>query len=583
VGTLLRRHSLGLAVVAVLLPLLVAAVHAVQTSWQPTGDYGLIELHAMDVPANLPLFGVYSRFGFHHPGPLLFVLLAGPVRLFGSTGLLLGAALVNAAAVVGAVIVLRRRGGIPLLVIGTLGLVLLELAASGQLTDPWNPFVPMFPFVLAILLAWSVWERDWWAFPVLAGVLSLCVQAHLGYLLLAGWLAVVAVVALARAWSSLGPRRRETTMMLWVTLAVVLVLWSPVLWDLANNDPANLRTVGDYLLHRSGPRIGWSGATRLLGRELGLLPPAIGGAEPHDPDTDAVTLGSPVAIVPMVVVLAVAAAIAGRRRDRAPLRLLVVTGGGLVVGWVSIAQFEGAPFAYVLRWIWPLVAMALVAAAWSFQRAGAEALARRRADLGAGPGADGGADRPLEVAGSVGLVGVLALVAVVAVSAAVGAGRSTLPAHRFSTAVGAVAGPAADALHGRGVVLMTHQAGTWAEEENGMVAELRQRGIDVFVPDIEGFTYGATRTIGDRQVDAVLVVAVDGERRARRAGALPEGSVLLASYDPLSPDERRAVDAEAERAGVSADQEEYDARFSDVPRAVDVYLDPPRSLERAGR
>ena len=147
--SLLRRHSLALAVVVVLLPMLAAVVHAVRTPWRPTGDYGLIALHAMDVPADMPLFGVYSRFGFHHPGPLLFTLLAAPVRLFGSTGLLLGAALINAAALVGAVIVLRRRGGIPLLVIGTLGLVLLELAASGQLTDPWNPFVPMFPFALA--------------------------------------------------------------------------------------------------------------------------------------------------------------------------------------------------------------------------------------------------------------------------------------------------------------------------------------------------------------------------------------------------------------------------------------------------
>ena len=169
-----------------------------------------------------------------------------------------------------------------------------------------------------------------------------------------------------------------------------------------------------------------------------------------------------------------------------------------------------------------------------------------------------------------------------AVSAAVGAGGSKLPAHRFSTAVDAVAGPVADALRGRGVVLMTHQAGTWAEEENGMAAELRRRGIDVFVPDSEGFTYGDVRTIGDRQVDAVLVIAVDGQRRARRAGQAPEGSVLLASFDPLSPEERRAADAEAERLGLSADQEQYDAGFSDVPRAVDVYLDPPSALEPSG-
>ena len=186
------RTHLAAAVVAVSVPLVAATINALRSPWRPTGDFGLIALQTMDVPGDLPLYGVYSRFGFHHPGPALFLVYSLPSRLLGPSGLLVAAALVNLAAVVAAVALFQRRGGTTLLVLGALGVVTLELAAAAQLADPWNAWVPMFPFVVAILLAWSVWERDWWALPALVVVLSFIVQAHLGYLALAGWLAVVA-------------------------------------------------------------------------------------------------------------------------------------------------------------------------------------------------------------------------------------------------------------------------------------------------------------------------------------------------------------------------------------------------------
>ncbi|MGZ4715302.1 MAG: hypothetical protein ACXWCB_01235, partial [Acidimicrobiales bacterium] len=189
------RRRLAAALVAVTLPLLAAVVNALRTPWRPPSDYALIALRTMDVPGHLPLDGVYSRFGFHHPGPALFLLYAVPDRLLGPTGLLVAAALINGAALAAAVVLLQRRGGAALLAIGTLGLVTLELAAAEQLADPWNPWVPMFPFALAILLAWSVWERDWWALPALVAVASFVLQAHLGYLVLTAWLLGTALAA----------------------------------------------------------------------------------------------------------------------------------------------------------------------------------------------------------------------------------------------------------------------------------------------------------------------------------------------------------------------------------------------------
>src|SRR5204862_6169334 len=46
--------------------------------------------------------------------------------------------------------------------------------------DIWNPSVTLLPFVLVLLLAWSVACRDWWAAPWLAFVASFAVQTHVG-------------------------------------------------------------------------------------------------------------------------------------------------------------------------------------------------------------------------------------------------------------------------------------------------------------------------------------------------------------------------------------------------------------------
>ena len=141
----------------------------------------------------------------------------------------------------------------------------------------------------------------------------------------------------------------------------------------------------------------------------------------------------------------------------------------------------------------------------------------------------------------------------------------------------------------RGTVLLEHQDDTWGEEEAGLVAELWRQGVPLYVTDARGFDFGEARTIGDRPVDGVLVVAIGAERAARRAGDLPPGSMLVASYDPLDPDERTDADALSRRAadefdavatGTSVTDPMTDAergRLTDYTargRATDVYLDP---------
>jgi hypothetical protein len=74
------------------------------------GDIALIDLGARDAWRGHQLLGPYSRFGWHHPGPVLFYLMALPGRLMGNgPGINLAAVLINAAAAVAAVALVWRR------------------------------------------------------------------------------------------------------------------------------------------------------------------------------------------------------------------------------------------------------------------------------------------------------------------------------------------------------------------------------------------------------------------------------------------------------------------------------------------
>jgi hypothetical protein len=119
------------------------------------------------------LLGPYSRFGWFHPGPALYYLLAVPYRLTGgSSGSLAFAALsINAGAVLGITLIARRRGGLPLLLITSVFVLLLMRTLGAQfLRDPWNPFVTLLPFLLLLFVAWSIACADRWALPVGAAV-----------------------------------------------------------------------------------------------------------------------------------------------------------------------------------------------------------------------------------------------------------------------------------------------------------------------------------------------------------------------------------------------------------------------------
>src|SRR5207245_9506948 len=110
------RRIVGVAAGLPAVPVLVLLVRAARATWAPSSDWAAIEARTRDVwSSHASLVGPYSRYGWNHPGPLLFYVLALPYRLLGGQphGLFVGALAHNAAAFTFIGVILLQPGRIP--------------------------------------------------------------------------------------------------------------------------------------------------------------------------------------------------------------------------------------------------------------------------------------------------------------------------------------------------------------------------------------------------------------------------------------------------------------------------------------
>jgi hypothetical protein len=366
-----RRDPVLLGCIAVVLaPFLVGLGRVLFGHWTPVGDWALLELRARSVGgSHSPLVGAYSRFGWSHPGPALFYVLAIPCRLLGRRpdGLLVGALLVNAASVAGIVLLAWRRGRRPLAVGTSIALIVLCRAlGAGFLRDPWNPFITVLPLALLVFLAWSIACGDMWMLPIAVLVASFIVQSHVGYAAL-----VVVALGVAVAWRTVAlvhargsraePRHRRTAPIVGVTAAVTLVAWAPPLVDQRHG--GNLRAIYDFFrTPHDSPST--DTAARVVGRALTVPGAWVTGNE--SVRTSDFTVATAGVFVPLALVALVGAVVvAARRRDRDALALLCVITALLTAAVYSISHIVGPLAAYLVRWLLVLAMVTWVAAAWT--------------------------------------------------------------------------------------------------------------------------------------------------------------------------------------------------------------------------
>jgi len=237
----------------------------VARGWRPLDDDAVISLRSWAVfSAHPPLVGVYSTAtsaGGHvvyGPGPLLFWLLALPVRLDPGHGVLWGAGLLAA-------VILSVAAEAAWSVAGWLGVAFVAFAVAdvGRLVPTifdnvaWNAYFALLFFFASAVLAFAVacGRLGWW--PVLVFSASVAAQSHLYF--------VVGAVALAVIAPLMGILRRGRPVRhrWWVAgIAIGVICWAAPLVQQFTGHPGNISSILE--VGRGQSSVGGGSALRIV-------------------------------------------------------------------------------------------------------------------------------------------------------------------------------------------------------------------------------------------------------------------------------------------------------------------------------
>ena len=304
--------------------------------------------------------GPYSRYGWNHPGPLLFYVLAVPYKLMGSRSISMHitALLVNGATIVAIGWVAFRRGRLPMVVAALVPLALMTHAiGADDLRNPWNPYLPVLPLLLLLLLCWSVAVGDLWMLPIAIAVASFAIQSHVGLALASVAFLVVALVGIV--WRGIR-RPKEERRDWWVRVAkvtgvsagVFAVLWFPVFWGTVVRGDGNLESILEFF-RDSHDTAGLNKAIEVLGLQWGPRPEWIVGERGFD------MLGTQYTEthwwIAVGLVLGIAATVVAiRRRSFDTVWLAVLLAVGFPVAVYAVSNIVDIVFPYLTRWTWVL-------------------------------------------------------------------------------------------------------------------------------------------------------------------------------------------------------------------------------------
>ncbi|HEY3189007.1 MAG TPA: hypothetical protein VGJ70_16100 [Solirubrobacteraceae bacterium] len=331
-GRWLGERRLVLAVgLAASIPIIVSVIRTLDAGWVPMSDDALISMKALDVlTAHPPLLGPWSS-GYSaivheptfHPGPMLFWLLALPVRIFDPDSLIVTVGLVNVASAMGIVALADRRGGRPLMIAAAIAIPVMTLSLPPDaFAAVWNPSAALLPFGLLLFLCWSLACGEHRLLPLAVLVASFAPQCHLSFAVPVAGTLVVGVVGLALARRAL-PRdrpddRRSLRRWLVAAVAVGLVCWSAPLVDQVVHRPGNMVLLGRAVTAHQ-EKVGSGPAWRATVHAVGVMPwwlqePRVGLARVIDlvVDPGAVAIASAALILAALVALIVVAARRGR-------------------------------------------------------------------------------------------------------------------------------------------------------------------------------------------------------------------------------------------------------------------------------
>ncbi|HUC35978.1 MAG TPA: hypothetical protein VMR97_02520 [Acidimicrobiales bacterium] len=376
----------ALAVASLVVPFLVAAVRIAATSGHVflSDDLALVDLHVRDALGFHQQLGPFDRFGWNHPGPVYFYLLSIPARLIGSGAKaeFLGATLIDAAAALTTVWVVRRRCGerSALWCAGCLGLTCLVLVSTapgattfsesplGALVSPWNPDVVILPLLLfAALCAASVAGSS---LSLLGATLvgSFCVQTNFATLpVVAAGLAAALIGMAVRAVLSRRPDRSAPQLtqrgrhrkiaVASLGICVLLLVWVPTLSQQLTGHPGNLTLIWRFFTESRPHLTLGTGLWSILAVDGALV---FGLAQEMSwvlgaPHTDALL------VLAGVLVVGVLAFVTGwRHRSSFAAALGALSLLELAVCVLSVTRIVGPVYGYLVVWEIGMPVLALI-------------------------------------------------------------------------------------------------------------------------------------------------------------------------------------------------------------------------------
>lgn len=376
----IRRWIVGAGVVL--------AIVALALRWladtAPDSDFALIDLSVLRVLSGWQPVGVYSRFGWAHPGPLYFQLLAPLYALSGHrhSSVVLSVAAMNAASLIGLGAILQRHSA-ALFVGAIIWITAYLVRLDGLLASPWNPYVPLLPLLLLLVSAAAAASGRYRLLPLVVGLASFVIQTHVGF-------APVALTALAltslvigvdvlRAGRRRDPIDRSLARGAAGALVIGCLVWAvPVIDELRPAGHHNLQRMIEYFSHATAanPRLSARAFEHLV---IAPLTPGLRlwdsvPLPAHEQAARSIAQAQAVALV-------TAAIIFFRRRQTFERNLALIALATSLVGLEAVRRLPETPLEYTVLWVtalgalnWVVISAVPIAAVFSWVR-------RRRAPL----------------------------------------------------------------------------------------------------------------------------------------------------------------------------------------------------------
>jgi cytochrome bd-type quinol oxidase subunit 2 len=494
------------------------------------GDQALIELAVRDAARFDTTVGVYSHFGWHHPGPAWLYLLSVPYRIGAAPWSLIAAVLLLNVVWVG--LIVRTASRLPRRAAeGTRASWLVALALLALLwslgTDTfryvWNPNATILPAVLFLVLCCGVCLRRRGCALGAALVGTFLVQTHVGTVALVGGVGLfvfLARVALPRerhparvgapgpnAPASRSSNRRWRQAIAVTGFLLLVLAWVPPLLDQLSGT-RNLSKIVDFFVSHHESR-SWSGSVSGAGE---LVDRVFLNRAPNRL-TPPLHLAGTAGVVTMAVLLAAAIVLvaAGHGRSRAAQACGVVAVVAMPPAVLAAHGIIGDAGPYLLFWV--LAIPVLIGIGWAHFLAAGSARERRTAAAVVWAG--------------------LAVATVVA-GAVVVVDALDIP----------TAPPPADAAIGRGVPLLAQQldpvghqpvlvtissARRWPVA-TGLVLELSRRGWPAYLGGAHAAMFDLAPPHGQRPRLEILVTDVSTRAVRGARDVTPPGSPPLGLY-----------------------------------------------------